>query len=180
MNVKENTLIQSEQRYQCATKIMAQLDILARIQSLYEGKSVAIQSENIAFAVATIKKSRIRFYTPNYSFKMHIDDGNNLNINSSGSIELPASVAKNFSSNTKIYSFFFRNKKLFVARNNLTVVKSNILSLTIVNQTLSNLSEPIKIIFTSNISDSRVSCRYWQEEKGMYYFEICILTNICF
>ena len=167
MNIDDDVLKQSEKQNQVATHVIKLLDKIAENQN---ESQFQYENINLALVVTTLQKNTFRVHVSNKNFTLVVDDGDKLIERSSASILLPKSITKIFNRNVKVYSYSFRNSKLFVSHDNKTTVRSNILSLTVVNQSLSNLPEPIELTFVPNDKLSDASCGFWQKSKGIYSF----------
>ena len=145
LNVKTNILH--------STPLLPLLDTLGKTYNpSTENQPFSISGKNIAF---TSNKNKYK--------DLKISFGNE------NSIFLPASVLRKEKKDTPVYSYLFRNDKLFHQENTDSKVISNVISVTVVDGETRMLNDPVEINFSlrrwRNIS-GKAKCKFWEPAEG--------------
>ena len=167
-----------------STTILYLLDKIAE-GSLKINESVSFSSLNIGFnqhkshsshdhplyITSTVdditRKQNIKFNM----FSTRLYDKNN-----KAAVLIPQSVLDLYGN--VISSFSFKNGKLFTGENyRKSVVESYILSASIINSTVKNLTTPIEITFKISNKSKEGVCKYWQPRRKGKILCICSLSN---
>ena len=180
LNINEDLLIEANQDFNTSSKILSQLETLAQNQQLLSfGDSKVIEKSKLALAVIKpIPVKPVRFYAPrsessNTHLTVNQDDSAATNRIHDASIYLPIEVISKVASDS-IYSYVFRSDKLFLNGKidansvNASIVQSFILSASVGDQRISDLTEPVEMIFTKIITQNvtgETKCMFWDINK---------------
>ena len=151
-----------------ATILLEQFDILASKQKLTSSKILTAFTKNIGMYMMHNPLKDILIYSAKNSTKILYDTTKQQNLEYSVKVQLPSTFLKSIGA-AKIYCYSFASNKLFISRRNQTSVESKIFSLTIANQTITNLSNPLKFSFQHLRKKTHfASCRFWKPLNGKW------------
>ena len=174
MNTDDNILLQSNEQSNTSTNILTQLDTLATNQPATENAQI-IQRPNIGFGI--IKPSNSKPIVIKANTKP-ADGGNTGNSSvefsmsqtdekpdetEDASIVLSSEVVGKASSKP-IYSFLFNKPSLFLSRNGNLSVQSVVLSASVGDVTIANLTDPVKLGFQTrkpNVTGLVNTCKFY-------------------
>ncbi|XP_047126662.1 adhesion G-protein coupled receptor G4 isoform X1 [Hydra vulgaris] len=190
MNCNETIISQSEVSNSSITLILSLLDLQARSLSQLLNipiGAISIPENNIALYVNFINENGFSLYARqngNKSLEILDNQNNILASDLVASIYIPSEAVmphNDFSSN-KVYSYIFRKDVLFKKKKNSNssslspFVQSFILSATILDSEVANLTDPVVLKFhkyyESNITGSD-SCAFWNINQGTWSTKGC-------
>ena len=137
---------------------------------LQSNSSLEISSKNVAFAATKTapKDLTVSSVEKDGNLTISIRAKSTVSRIVGGDImKIPSSVFKDRIQNISLFSFSFRQDTLFQGDTSRTT-GSRILSTTVVNKKLANLTSPINITFNSRltIENQHPNCSFWDETTG--------------
>ena len=161
---------ESEVISQSASILLEQLLILANKQNLSADVSLDIFTKNIGMKMLFNPLKELSMYSLKNSTKIYLTENDQKITDYSVKIRLPLTFVQRIGPIAKIYCYSFSNSYLFIPSRNQTPVASEVFSLNVDNQTLTNLKEPIRLWFShSRKAVKYTTCRYWQTAEGIEF-----------
>ena len=178
-------IAKSQIKTSSSTTILYALNKFAEIYSKVNEGPLSISKKNIAFHVEKVEKGPIVVIAQqlsNISVQIRFNNVTDLHKTDGtyAAIQIPSDVFCNESE--VLYSYFFRNDSFFLSEkyllnlvgknvSNKQIVQSAIISVSLYNKNITNLSYPV--IFTFKKIQSlefagTSSCHYWEEKFGNF------------
>ena len=173
MNTNDTILVESNEKSGTSTQILSQLDTLATNQQATEN-ALIIERPNIDFGIIKPSNQKPVVIIAKSTATDSTDPNNNATVKFSisqtddqpdntedASIVLPTEVVKNASS---IYSYLFKKPSLFLSRGGNFSVQSVVLSASVGNVTIRNLTNPVKLGFQTrkpNVTGLVNTCKFY-------------------
>nr|XP_047129503.1 adhesion G-protein coupled receptor G6-like [Hydra vulgaris] len=177
LSLNRDLIKQANQKLNLSTVFLSQLDILADQQT----SNITKAMKNIGFTSynSLINSKPIYIFSlemkDNISVKISSDDPRNKYKNIKDYIILPSQLFSE-KSQTKVYSFIFRDKTFFEEKNK--IIDSVIVSATISDVYVKNSSNPIKMKFSSQKSIFGFrTCHFYNIKKQIWSSEGCNTIN---
>uniref|UniRef100_A0A7M5XNR7 Uncharacterized protein n=1 Tax=Clytia hemisphaerica TaxID=252671 RepID=A0A7M5XNR7_9CNID len=180
LDTEEEILIESNEQMSTSSNILSQLDTLALNQPATENATV-IQRRNIGFGILR----------PDSTTPILIKSLTDSNSNSTqfsitqtnetpdetvdASIILPAEVVGK-ATNRPIYSYLFKKPSFFLSKNGNLSIQSMVLSASVDDVTIRNLTDPVKLGFQTkkpNVTGLVNTCKFYDMEKQDWSTEGC-------
>eukprot|EP00111_Clytia_hemisphaerica_P019681 TCONS_00058085-protein len=180
LDTDEEILIESNEQMSTSSNILSQLDTLALNQPATENATV-IQRRNIGFGILR----------PDSTTPILIKSLTDSNSNSTqfsitqtnetpdetvdASIILPAEVVGK-ATNRPIYSYLFKKPSFFLSKNGNLFIQSMVLSASVGDVTIRNLTDPVKLGFQTkkpNVTGLVNTCKFYDMEKQDWSTEGC-------
>jgi len=175
LNTETNILLDSDNELQTSSNILKQLDTLALNQPA-NSEARTITKPNIGFGIlkpdsdkAIVIKSPGNG-SPNFTMTQMTDSDAETSSSDASIVLSPEVVGKSL--NKTIYSYLFRNPSLFLSRNGNISIQSAVISATVSDVTVTNLSDPVRLTFGSrkpNVTGLVNTCKFFDVTKESKY-----------
>ena len=177
----QGVLEKSSEDNDTSETFLRNLDVLAVYLTNQSTNQTVFRRQNIALAIRN-KSNNFTFIANDKEDRLNIQsfDGEITNQSSLAEVFVPQSLLIKAGS-TQMYSFVFRSGVLFSDPRKNETVQSIVMSASVPERKISNLSDPVVITFkdqnaNKNIKNKISTCQFWvPEEKGIY-----IVSDIIF
>ena len=165
----------SEELHQILRSFMKSLEYIATVltESLSVNDTISVSTQHIGFSARRVTPANLTITSTkesNQHMNCCITDesqaSSKILTNTTG-YQAVMKISKESLRKHATYSIYvFAFDEAFFFMNNLTKVTSGVLTVTLTNERLVNVSKPIEIWFTSKYPSTQVDCVYWDVNKS--------------